>query len=110
MRRYIALSTMTLMLGTVFVPAAQASPQVSVQIGPSASFAPYGASIWIAGHYVWTGFGNRWVPGAWVARGHGRYERPLRFERERFYRERDRRWDRGRRDRDRDRDRRNWRR
>jgi hypothetical protein len=75
--RYIALS---LLLGLAVVPAAQASTHFSVQIGgpgpvvvaPAPIAAPYGGSYWRPGHYEWTRFGYRWVPGHWVRSGYAR--------------------------------------
>lgn len=98
MKRYIAIAAMTVGLGTMFAPAAHASPQISVQIGPAA---PYRDMVWQPGHYVRTAFGVRWVRGAWVRRPYvRRYDagRFGRFDRSRVYGDRDGRWDGSRRD------------
>lgn len=98
MKRYIAITAMTIGLGTMFAPAAHASPQISVQIGPAA---PYRDMVWRPGHYVRTAFGVRWVRGTWVRRAYDRrYDsrRFDRFERQRFNSSRDGRWDSNRRE------------
>ena len=111
MKPYIALSALTLLLGTVSAPAAQASTRISLQIGPSAAYSPYGETVWRPGYYVRVGFRYRWIPGAWVPRGYAGRALPYRFDRDRGYDRHDR-WDRYDRDRDRwvDRDRGGWRR
>jgi hypothetical protein len=98
MKRYIVLSALTLLLGMVSAPAAQASTRFSVQIGPSAAFAPYDGYVWRPGYYVRVGFRYRWIPGAWVPRAYAGRALPYRFDRDRRY-GRDDRWDRYRRDR-----------
>src|SRR5947208_831557 len=77
--RYARLVGFALVLGLAFVPAAHASPRVSIHIGigaPAPIVAPaavvpvarpYAGYAWRPGHYVWTRFGYRWVPGAWVS-------------------------------------------
>lgn len=117
MRPYRSLAIVTLLLGGLFVPAVQAAPQISVQIGPSAMmrsgvpFAPNAGYVWRPGHYIWTDVGYRWIAGTWMPRSYARWG----LERQRFERER-RDWDRDEwRDRDdrgrdgwRDRDGRDW--
>jgi hypothetical protein len=116
LQRFAQLATFTLLFGFAQVPAAHASTHVYVQIGSPAPIitpvpvAPpvYSGYVWQPGYYVWTRFGYRWVPGAWVrpAYAPGRWAHE-RWERERW--ERDHRdWDRDRHDWDRDR--RDWRR
>ena len=111
LKRFVLLAGLTLLLGVGFVPAAHASTHFSVQIGAGVPWAAADIApgyAWQPGHYIWAGFGYRWVPGAWVPlRGNWARERWA-HERRDFYRNRD--WDRGRdrRDWDRNRDRRDW--
>jgi len=118
LKRFAQLAGLTLLLGVVFAPAARASTHFSVWIGPSAPFAPGVAAfgpppgyVWQPGYRVWTGFGYRWVPGAWVralyARGNWAGERWEREHRDRDF-DRDRHWNHDRDRRDWDRDRRDW--
>jgi hypothetical protein len=50
----------------VYVPPVYYGPRVVY--GPPVGV-PYGYE-WQPGYYVWTSWGRRWVPGAWVRRGH----------------------------------------
>lgn len=130
--RFARLIGMTFVAGLAFVPAAHASPHVSVQVGIGAPVqvapvvpAARAGYVWQPGYYVRTRFGYEWVPGTWVPapytyrserRGWDRDDRYRRggWDRDDRYRRGD--WDRddGRyRDRDWDRDRdwnRDWRR
>jgi hypothetical protein len=117
LKRFAQLAGLTLLLGAVFVPAAHASTQFSVQIGPWAPIAPVVVApgpppgyVWQSGYYVWAGSRYRWVPGAWVPAPYVRGRWGERWERRDFDRDRGR--DRTRdRNRDRERDERgNWRR
>jgi hypothetical protein len=104
--RYSGLVGLTLLFGTLLTPAAYASTRIAVQIGvpvpvvvapvPVAPVA-YSGFIWQPGYYVWTGYGRRWVAGAWIR---PRYGRPgwsyQRRGRERRDWDRDRRWERNR--------------
>ena len=100
---------LTLLFGLLLAPAAHASTRIAVQIGVpvralvapvAVAPAAYGEYIWQPGYYVWTGFGRRWVAGAWIRPSYGRYGRPRwsyeRWGRERRGWDRDRRWERNR--------------
>ena len=81
MLKYFArLAGLTAVLATLVAPSAHAAQfRVGVQIGAQA---PYGGPVyggpsyaqrgfvWQPGYFVGTAFGRRWVPGAWVLRGH----------------------------------------
>ena len=116
LKRFAQLAGLTLALGIVAVPAARADTRFSLQIGagPVPVAAPPGY-IWQPGYRAWTGYGYRWVPGAWVPAPYLR-----RNYDERVYRDwngdRGRDWDRRREwdrrrdwEREPDRDRRDWR-
>jgi hypothetical protein len=82
-KRLAAVAGLTLLLGVLAAPAAQASSHFSVGIGVgapyvAAPYAPYARPVWRPGHYVWTRFGYRWVPGAWIrpAAVYAPYARP----------------------------------
>ncbi len=138
-KRIAQIAGVTLLLGGVFVPTAHADTHFSLQIGAPVPFAPGAVAprgyVWQPGYRVWTGFGYRWIPGAWVPapyvrgygapewreRGRGDWDRDRRGDWDRDRRgdwDRDRRgdwnrdrrgsWDRDRRERDRDE--RDWRR
>ncbi len=107
------------------VPTARAETHVFVQLGIPAPVQPvlvapplavppppaYGL-VWRPAHYVWTGYGYAWVPGAWVRpayarpysswnRGHRDWDRDEHWRHHERVHRRD--WDR-----DRDRGRRDW--
>lgn len=66
LKRFAQVAGLTLMLGMVAVPAAHADTRFSLQIGAGpVAVAPPGY-VWQPGYQVWTGYGYRWVPGAWV--------------------------------------------
>lgn len=97
--RYSRLAGLTLLFGLLLTPVADASTRVVVQIGvPGVAVAapvrvapaPYAGLIWQPGYYLWTGYGRRWVPGAWIRPAYGRHAR------ERRHWDRDRRWERER--------------
>jgi hypothetical protein len=100
LKRVAQLAGLTLLLGIVFVPTAQASPRVafSLRVGPSA---PYAVApgyrpgyVWRPGYYVRTGLRSRWIAGGWVPAPYVRRNwGGERWERERRYYGRDRRWD-----------------
>ena len=92
------LAGLTALLAVLIAPSAHAAQfRVGVQIGPPVVVAPppvygaYGAPgyVWQPGYYVWTGYGRRWVPGAWVLRGHVPNGRAYGYWRNDRY---DRRW------------------
>jgi hypothetical protein len=104
MTRYARFLVFTLLIGLAVVPAAQANTHVSVYIGipspvvvaPPPVAAPYVGSYWRPGHYEWTRFGYRWVPGHWVASGYARPGWSRRYgshDRDRYRGHHD--WDRG---------------
>ena len=111
-KRFALLASLTLVLAALTAPVAQASPHMFVQIGEPAPFVapiavartPYPGYTWQPGHYIWTRFGYRWVPGVWVRTFYPSYS-PGRWERDHPGRwERDHRdWDRDHRDWERDR-------
>jgi hypothetical protein len=110
LKRLASIVGFTLLLGVAFAPAAHAQTRFSLQIGPSyGAYGPGPGYVWQPGYYAWSGYGRRWVPGAWVyGRRDWSRERWGRDYRDSYWR-RDRNWDR---DRDRggfrDRDRRDW--
>jgi YXWGXW repeat-containing protein len=111
-KRFSLLASLTLVLAVLAAPVAQARTNIFVQIGAPAPFVapipvartPYPGYTWQPGHFIWTRFGYRWVPGVWVRTFYpsyspGRSERDHRdWERDRGYwnRSRDRDDDRGR--------------
>jgi hypothetical protein len=83
--RYSRLAGLTLLFGTLLAPAAHASTRIAVQVGlplpavvapvavaPVVVAAPYPGLIWQPGYYVGTGYGRRWVRGAWIRPAYGR--------------------------------------
>jgi hypothetical protein len=69
--RIVGLLLVTSLLGT---PSAHANTYLALRIGSPAvrmvvpapvATAPYGY-VWQRAHYVWTGVGSQWVPGAWA--------------------------------------------
>ncbi len=98
--RYSRLAGLTLLFGTLLTPAAHADTRIAVHIGVpvravvapvAVAPAPYGGFIWQPGYYVRTGYGRRWVPGAWIRPAY-RYGRPGWGYERRGYERRD--WDR----------------
>jgi hypothetical protein len=113
--RYSRLLGLTLLFGALLTPAAHASTRIAVQVGVPfpAIVAPvpvapagYAGFIWQPGYYVGTGYGRRWVAGAWIRPNYGHYGRPgwsyERRGREGSGWDRDRRWE-GNRSRERER-------
>jgi hypothetical protein len=79
--RYSRLAGLTLLFGLLLTPAAHAGSRIAVQIGVPAPVvvapvplapAPYAGLIWQPGYYVSAGFGQRWMPGAWIRPSYGR--------------------------------------
>jgi len=72
LKRFAHVAGLTLLLGVAFAPTAHASTRISVQIGARVPIAPVAVAaaprgyLWRPGYRVWTRFGYRWVPGAWV--------------------------------------------
>lgn len=66
LKRFAQVAGLTLTLGMVAVPVAHADTRFSLQIGTRpVAVAPPGY-VWQPPYRVWTGYGYRWVPGAWV--------------------------------------------
>lgn len=102
-RRLLTIAALLGLCGVFAAAPAQAQTRFSFQIGvgaPVVVAAPYDESYWQPGYSMWTGFGYRWVPGAWMRRedgiGRERWDR----ERARSYDNRERRgWEQDRNDR-----------
>jgi hypothetical protein len=116
LRRCFRLAGLTLFVGALLTPAAHADTRFDVRIGVPGPpvVAPYAFEsrghegfVWQPGYYVWTAYGERWVPGTWIRPSYG-YRRPAWSDEHRGYdrRDRDDRWER---DRDERRDRNEWR-
>ncbi len=111
LKRFAQIAGLALTLGLAAVPAAHADTRFSLRIGTGPiAVAPPGY-VWQPAYRVWTGYGYRWVPGAWVPAPYLRGHHDARAYRD-WDRDRRRDWDRGRgweRRRDNDYDRHDWR-
>jgi len=66
LKRFAQVAGLTLALGIVAVPVAHADTRFSLHIGTGpVAVAPPGY-VWQPPYRVWTGYGYRWVAGAWV--------------------------------------------
>ena len=101
LKHFVRLAGLTTLLGVMIAPSAHAAQvRVGVQMGgrsPVVAGPPYGARVvalrgyWQPGHFVWTPYGRRWVPGMWVS-GHIPRGRAYGYWRNRGWDRDDRRW------------------
>lgn len=105
LKRLATIAGLTLLLGLLLVPAADAQTRFSIQIGPSYGYgyAPGPGYYWQDGYNAWNGYSYGWIPGRWVRPYGGRYWTDRRWDRRGYYRGwdnrggyRDRGWNGGR--------------